>query len=156
MRASSRGTVVSASASIAVQGTRSRASALTRSLTVAGFELHIDDHLSPGPSGATVMHVEDRSGRLDEQTSFACRVRQRLAGGAFQPVWAIYPAMRSIELELLVVDDTDATEQLDLIYPALRGEHLHPWTKRSHITIKPSGGWQRYPAGGPSGLRGRP
>lgn len=55
------------------------------------------------------------------------------------------PRYRPLGYELLVFDDEVATWQLDTLYFSLEagGDPLAA-QKRSHITIKPRGGWQGY------------
>jgi hypothetical protein len=56
------------------------------------------------------------------------------------------PRYRPLGYELLVFDDEVATWQLDTLYFSLEagGDPLAAQMKRSHITIKPRGGWQGY------------
>lgn len=141
----------SAFMSVAVQGSTGRALAVRAKLELAGCLCREDRVLRRWRrDGATVLHAvtgDDLAelAHLAEVSRAITGVRMAVAvPAAFQPVWSIWPAIMPLGLELLVVDDDDATAQLDALHDALKDDAMLRSTMRSHITIKPRGRWQGY------------
>jgi hypothetical protein len=154
MRASSRGTVTySAFLTVAVIGSEGRANVAYAKLQRAGLYVAQDELLRKRRrDGAVVLHAVDRHEpeaimQLAEE-SHALIAPERggvaIQRAAFQPIWAVWPTLGPLGFELLVVDDDDATQQLDAFYEALAGDSLLSDMKRSHLTIRPRGRWCGY------------
>lgn len=102
--------------------------------------------IRPTPATTTLV-AEDQS--ESELMAASVQLQERCRYGEFQPVWMIYPQMQPLGVELLAIDDDDASSQLDVLYDALTAERARAGSplqamKRSHMTIKPRWGWQRY------------
>jgi hypothetical protein len=152
MRASLRGdTTTRAFLTIAVSGETATAK-LAHHLWAAGLCVVEDGTLgSWRADGATVLHGVDGAASLAIELAKESYV---LAGvfahgssreqAQFQPVWSVFPQLGPLGYELLVIDDDDASEQLETLYSALEDEMVKKRIKRSHMTISPRAGWQGY------------
>lgn len=134
-------------------GSEGRANAAYAKLQRAGLYVAEDDLLRKRrPDRAVVLHAVDRHGAeaimqlAAESHALTAPERGVVATqrAAFQPIWAVWPTLGPLGFELLVVDDDDATQQLDAFYEALAGDSLISDMKRSHLTIRPRGRWCGY------------
>lgn len=134
---------------VAVEGNRQRATAVAARIEMSGLIAVEDTRLQDQSGFAGVTHGIDPRAmksaiRNAEPLAFARRVTDRRLHGRFQPIWAVYPEIKPMGFELLVIDDDDATEQLDLFHASLFGSSTRPAIPRSHMTINPRGNWQGY------------
>jgi hypothetical protein len=150
MRTSSRGTKVdSAFMTLAVVGPKGRGVAAAQKLHLAGLAVVDDLWLARQRSdGAMVLHAV--AAPTEDAVALHQESRQLLTANgvapraSFQPIWSIWPRLGPLGFELLVVDDDDASQQLDLFHEAFANETFLAGSKRSHVTIAPRTGWQGY------------
>lgn len=154
MRASSRGTLTdSAFLTAAVIGSEGRADVAYAKLERGGLYVAQDElQRERRHDRAVVLHAIDRH-EVEAIVELAIEsdgLTAPEAGSlatqraAFQPIWSVWPTLGPLGFELLVVDDDDATQQLDTFYEALAGDSLLTDMKRSHVTIRPRGRWCGY------------
>lgn len=154
MRTSSRGTLTySAFLTVAVIGSEGRARAASSKLERSGLYVAPDRKLRRRRQDrAVVLHAVDRhdpeaiAQLAAESDALMTPARGSVVTktAAFQPIWTVWPELGPLGFELLVVDDDDATDQLDTFYEALSDDSLLRGMRRSHITIRPRGRWCGY------------
>lgn len=154
MRASARGMrTYGVFLTLAVIGSEGRANVVYAKLERSGLYVTRDERLRERrPDGAAVLHAVDRDepeamlelvAESDALTAPAPGDSARRRA-AFQPIWSLWPMLGTLGFELLVVDDEDATRQLDTLYTALAGDPLLMGINRSQLTIRPRGRWSGY------------